>query len=286
MESEVLAKARKALVGNVDVTVEEITPEMAHDYLQSNHDNRKESNRHVEWLAAQMTAGKWMLTHQGIAFDEKEHLRDGQHRLHAIINSMTTQPMIVVRGLRTDTFTVMDTGKNRDAKDVLFIEGYKEYARELAIMARAILEWEQGAFRSLGKMSKVTNFMILKYVKDNDGMIDMISKFAILSKQHPGILAGSMAATFAWIFKDLKDCDEMTANAFFEKLYTGANLSEHSPELYLRNFFMKEKMQINKVPKVVKIAILIKGWNSFRTSTPIPRMWNWSSKNEVFPIPK
>lgn len=286
MEKEKLKNYKETEAKNVKASIEQITPEMAHEYLKSNHDNRKDSNKHIEWLASQMTAGKWMLTHQGIAFDDKDHLRDGQHRLKAIIKSMTTQPMLVVRGLSADTFTVMDTGKNRGAQDVLYIEGYKEHSRELAIMARAVLEWDTGAYRQLGRLAKVTNFMILNCVQQNEAMTDTIAKFMTLQKDNKGIMAGSMAATFVWIFAHLKDSDFATAEDFFERLYTGANLDQHSPILHLRNFFLKEKMQVNKIPKVVKIAILIKGWNFHRVNQPTPRMWNWISRQDVFPIPR
>ena len=48
---------------------------------------------------------------------------------------------------------------------------------------------------------------------------------------------------------------------------------------------MKEKMSVTKIPKVVKIAILIKGWNLYRNDAPVARMWDWTSKTEVFPTP-
>ena len=42
------------------------------------------------WIARDMKAGHWRLTHQGIAFDPAGVLIDGQHRLWAIVESDTT----------------------------------------------------------------------------------------------------------------------------------------------------------------------------------------------------
>lgn len=65
-----------------------VTPRDAEAWLDRNvDDNRTVSWHTVESLAADMTAGAWKLTHQGIAFDLHGRLVDGQHRLHAVVKS-------------------------------------------------------------------------------------------------------------------------------------------------------------------------------------------------------
>lgn len=63
-----------------DVCVD-VTPEMAAKWLEGNVLNRPLKQAHVDRLAREMAAGRWRLTHQGIAFDVSGCLIDGQHRL-------------------------------------------------------------------------------------------------------------------------------------------------------------------------------------------------------------
>jgi hypothetical protein len=117
------------------------------------------------------------------------------------------------------------------------------------------------------------------------GMTDTLRKFMSLASTHPGIMNGTISSTFAWIFSRLEDSDEQTANQFFEKIYTGANLGEHSAELYLRNWLQQEKFQLHKASRQYKMAMIIKGWNYFRKNTPMLKMWAWKPKDEIFPVP-
>ena len=74
----------------------DVTPELAESWLAGTDVCRPVLNRHVEKFAAEMTAGRWRLTHQGIAFDTEGKLIDGRHRLLAVIRSGATVPMLVV----------------------------------------------------------------------------------------------------------------------------------------------------------------------------------------------
>jgi len=61
--------------------------------------------------------GEWIVTHQGIAFDENGLLVDGQHRLLAIIDSGRAVDCMVTRNLSTSVFSVTDGGIARSLKD-------------------------------------------------------------------------------------------------------------------------------------------------------------------------
>ena len=278
----------KAVHENLTVDVELITPEMAAEYLEKNKDNRQPTERHIKYLASQMNAGKWYLTHQGIAFDANGDLRDGQHRLFAVLRSMSPQEMLVIRGLEPETFQVMDTGKNRTAADILHIEGYDKYSpKMLATATRGIIEWQHGIYRNMFKSTLfITNFMILNFVNENKKkLLPMIQKFQPLASKHKNIWPGANAVWMSYVFSEIKDCDENTAFDFFEKLYTGANLSESDPILFLRNWLQQDKFQTHRATKQMKMAMIIKGWNFHRQGVPTRKMWHWKKKEESFPVP-
>ena len=67
--------------------VQTITPERASQLLAANTTNRPVSKAVVRSFAQAMRRGEWMVTHQGIAFDTRGVLVDGQHRLAAIIEA-------------------------------------------------------------------------------------------------------------------------------------------------------------------------------------------------------
>jgi hypothetical protein len=94
----------------------------------------------VAGYAKEMVAGRWRLTHQGVALDPQGRLLDGQHRLRAVIEADLSQPgitvpMLVTSGIPRDTFAVMDSGRPRSAGS--FLEGSHGTAR--AALARAVL---------------------------------------------------------------------------------------------------------------------------------------------------
>jgi len=72
-----------------------INPDLAAAWLDKNENNRPINWNYVAQLARDMKAGRWRLTHQGIAFDTQGRLIDGQHRLWAVIEADVTVPMRV-----------------------------------------------------------------------------------------------------------------------------------------------------------------------------------------------
>jgi hypothetical protein len=102
----------------------DVTPALAEDLLnRCNTRNRKLVDSHVELLADEMRAGRWRLTHQGIAFSPNRMLLDGQHRLWAVAMSGKTVPMRVFVNEPADTMTVVDAGKARSNDQLITLGG-------------------------------------------------------------------------------------------------------------------------------------------------------------------
>jgi len=100
--------------------VEFVTPELAREWLTKNHpQNRPIRETRVRMYAEEMSAGRWRVTHQGVAFDSDGALIDGQHRLMAIVRTGAATHMMVTRGLLVDTFALLDQGAFRSAADIL-----------------------------------------------------------------------------------------------------------------------------------------------------------------------
>lgn len=96
-----------------------ITPKLAAEWLTTNSINRPLSQPFVAELAHSLLASTFRTTHQGIAFDEHGRLRDGQHRLTAIVQTGIAVEMLVSTGLTEADLEAIDDGRKRTARDVL-----------------------------------------------------------------------------------------------------------------------------------------------------------------------
>ena len=66
------------------IKLETVTPEMARNYLKKNDHNRRVRERHVDFLASEISNGRWVVTSETIALSPEGMIVDGQHRLLAI----------------------------------------------------------------------------------------------------------------------------------------------------------------------------------------------------------
>ena len=106
----------------------EITPEVANQILlnHSNKANRALRLRHRDALAADMRAGKWRTTHQGIAFSRSRILLDGHHRLSAIIQAGVPVRLWVFFYQDEDAFETIDYHlAQRTIRDIMAIRHYQ-----------------------------------------------------------------------------------------------------------------------------------------------------------------
>lgn len=113
-----------------------VTPALAAEWLQRNVCNRPLNRKGIVELVGEMSSGNWTLTHQGIAFDEHGHLLDGQHRLHAIVESGVSVTLLVTRGVERSTFAHIDSGRKRTTGDVVSMRGI-ENGTLVAAIARS-----------------------------------------------------------------------------------------------------------------------------------------------------
>lgn len=94
-----------------------ITPEMASEWLKNNPNNRPINMRDVTAMINTIKAGRFVLTHQGIAFDEDGRLIDGQHRLTAIALAGIPVTMMVSTNVPRQNMTAVDAGRGRNKVD-------------------------------------------------------------------------------------------------------------------------------------------------------------------------
>lgn len=123
----------------------DVTPEIASEWLSRNQGNRSLREGLVRAFARELNAGMWALTHQGVAFDQRGILLDGQHRLEAIVRTGKTVRMLATFGLPEkvdgmDLFTrdAIDRGQGRTVADQLRLQHGIAQAPAVAMISASL----------------------------------------------------------------------------------------------------------------------------------------------------
>lgn len=106
-----------------------VTPAQAQEWLTwKNPNNRPLNERIAKTYARDMLAGKWTKSSQGIAFNTRGELTNGQHRLRAIVISNVSVMLNVTTDEPLDAVTNHDQNKSRSISDNLKIHGFGDWA--------------------------------------------------------------------------------------------------------------------------------------------------------------
>ena len=144
-----------------------ISPELAKKYLEKNTNNRRLRTSVVNAYAQDMRQGNWQENAEAISFYEDGSLRDGQHRLAAIVASNTTQRMLVVTDVPMDSFICDRQGK-RTVADFLKLTGHGEVANQLCSGGVRFM------FLYAGK--KVGESLVYTFITENEEDLETVYK--------------------------------------------------------------------------------------------------------------
>ena len=117
----------------MDFKIESISPAKAVEYLRHNTDNYRKLTRSVfKRYADDMRNGRWQLNGEAIIFGEDGTLKDGQHRLAAIVESGKTIQMAVIRNVSKET-DIFDVGMDRTALQIARAKGIEANSSVVAV---------------------------------------------------------------------------------------------------------------------------------------------------------
>lgn len=252
--------------------VQTISPDKAAEMLQANTSNRPVSKSTVRSFAEAMSRGEWVVTHQGIAFDVHGVLVDGQHRLAAVVEAGLPVEMTVFTDVAENTFDVLDTGKRRNAADVLAIEGEKS-ATMLAAMVRTVwlfqnrpdLNWSGGS-------AAVSNHQIVTTLAEHPKLRDFLAVGEQIANATGMIKSAAGAASYL-VTQANKRAD---LTEWFDGIIDGAGLSKGDPRLAFRRvMFNHARKQAGQVLRRrdtrEHVALFLKAFNAWATDDrPLP----------------
>lgn len=215
----------------------DVTPAMAELWLNNNFNNRKVSLDTVRGYAREMVNKKWLPTHQGLAFNSRDELIDGQHRLMAVVMSGETVRMLVtfglpskVAGTRMTAMDTVDRGKTRTVADQLKIQHGISNGSQISLICSRL-----AAICSPEKTRRLSVGEILDIHEMFEEGIDWV--FARRSKLH-GLKQAGLLAAFAFALS-VEGIESETAE-MFQQVVQGTT-KEGSAGAALHAFLTQER---------------------------------------------
>jgi hypothetical protein len=244
----------------ITAKIESIGPALAGNYLATMVHNRLPKESSIASYANDMVNGKWLLSPQGIAFDEDGHLFDGQHRLKAIIRAGMAVEMLVLRGFpekqdAMKTMDVMDAGAGRSMADRLKLMGCYHGNPNLACaVARQIVAVVLGgSCRAARKPSLAAVLDILKlYKKEMQAVCSVMDRPNFKPVRNGYTIAAFIIAAVA----DVKRLD-----LDMGRITSGAGLEAGSPLLELRNSFYGSSDLHPRAKTILCLTALYCAWH-------------------------
>lgn len=234
--------------------------------------NRPVNLRRVNEYARAMLKGEWLHTHQGIGFDKKGHLKDGQHRLLAIVQAaeegawegefkIEPNPRIAINmqvtwGMEENTFDRLDVGLPRSSQQVLAMAGYTNQLH-LSAAAKLLYLFQNHDYVNW-KSIRIPNSQILQIVQETglQEYIPVCSKLSVIGMIPSAASVGYYVCEQAY--------PTGPSEQFVNDLMEGAGLDSDSPVLILRNYMIRSKTK-DRVRREapMHLALYIKAWNDY-----------------------
>lgn len=209
------------------VAWEVMTRERVDELLAMNTRNRPPSFWTIAAYIRDLIAGRWILTHQGIAVSSDGVLIDGQQRLLAIKESGCYGTILLVTtGLHPDAQKYVDGQKKRTARDVFTLLCDVKVSGSVPAICRIL--YKQTANWIRGQVTHAEQWNVYEQYADEIDTATHVSEF--WSRMPAPIQAAVVTALVVW-----PDRKEDIAS-FCWQVGSGAMLETGSPALTLRNY--------------------------------------------------
>lgn len=233
---------------NGEPTYVKITPVLAKEILvQCNQKNRPLSENTVKRYVKDMLNGSWQDGANTISFSVENTLIDGQHRLHAVVESQRSSVFLTAFKNPLKMFAVMDIGKKRSGSDTLSVNGFTNTAT-LSSMIRKYHHYcsKQGNMWNIN--TPCSNEEILEIAMQNN-QFSQAASYVDSNKNVPSYGNKSDIATCFAIFNKI---DSQKAKAFMELAFNRNDFFFEGKDYTtlfssLRQILMKNKNTSNKI---------------------------------------
>jgi hypothetical protein len=264
----------------------EVTPLLARQWLATAARNRKIHEIWIERYAERMKRGDWMVTDQGIAFNDAEELIDGQHRLHAVVRANRTITMLVTRGLDQRAQLVMDQGIRRQVHEQIALRENWEVAPIHLAIAKAMISGVGGAGDRERQSISSDPQLMERFYKHHHQAIEWT---AVQFTHEPFVKGVSIAPVMAPVARAWYAEDHAELMSFCRVVVTG--MSEHRNDqaaVALRNWLIAGRERGLSTGTSKRILIYKKteiALRAFLKAEQLERIGQRQLDRELWPIP-
>lgn len=258
----------------------DVTPELAEFWLTQNQSNRNIRRDIWKAYARDMAAGAWKLTAEPVKISPAGKLLDGQHRLHAIVNSGATVQMFVAYDVPEDAQAAMDSGSKRTASDALALRGDSQTSL-VAATARIALGVAYSP-DSIGRYT-ATHAEIMAWVDDHPDVFDAAAFISNINSRVKGCRPSM--ATYALLM--LSQIDRDQAYAFWSAVADQVGDYPGDPVVALARRFSEAYREREQLSYSAQLSMIYRAWNNRRGSKPmrIMRVNSPGSAGGLIPVP-
>jgi hypothetical protein len=201
----------------MQTSVEIVSPCIAEMFLKNIHPNQRRVRKEtVQMYARIMRRGDWVLTPDGIAFDNLDRLIQGNHRLRAVIEAGVSIPFNVTRGACADAFQVLDQGMKRNGSDATGID------RKLLEVSNVILRIARSNLRLDITESASTFRKLENPIREVFAQITATNHRGLTAATRSGVLIHHLRGTnLLWLAKKYNDLalDRLTELSSIQTLF-------------------------------------------------------------------
>ena len=278
------------------IKMESITPALAEEYLDTMPHNRRTRQRVINDLVGAIKGNSWFPTIEPIHFDEAGALRNGQHRMWAIVETGKTLDVLVVRGATEEEIDAIDTGSPRLTGDVLTLRHGMAEGDVVATVLKHLWSLNQGGIPTGGggglrRRGAPNNHQMAQYYLEHPHLlasVRYVNETPIVRKMGP---RGTMALCHYLI----SQAGGVRAQEFWHCLAQAIYVGNNDPVYRLRERLTKAKnagtprggAKSDKLDVTEMSALIIKAWNAWVTNTPVQllRWQRFGDRAEMYPTP-
>lgn len=285
------------------VKIEKINKQKAIELLNNNTENRQVYHNLVPFLVNQMTKGLWKQNGESIIIDKNGKIKDGQHRLMAIVDADFSDFFVIAYDVDPNVFDTIDTGKSRGLKDILKINGYKNEGHLAGTISSIFSVENENPMFSQNTRSgslKVDNKRAFghrhdKIVRGNNERFAFFKKHeqyvnsirseseSLYGKQNIKLMGPTVISSMVHRLRAFKTgkCNQITE--FMEEVIGYNSENGSAPNfLYKRLLEQKTKKEVKYSSRYINI-IFAKAWNDYQIGAKI-RMYQIKNNSEAPPI--
>ena len=263
------------------VSEETITPEQALVYIDSMPGNRPIRQNEVNRIADAIRSNGYHSTTTPLHFDTQGRLRNGEHRMWAVVNANEAATFLVVHNVTEDELHQIDIGATRTPADMLTMDKgvSKTRSKLLAAALVALYQYERGEDPSRN-FGAATNQELLAFYDLHPRMLDSVE---YISTQ-PAVKRLAPPRLMAFCHYIICRANPLLGPQFFDHLAQAIyQLGDKDAVYHLRQRLTLAKesdRRVNKLELIEIVALTLKAWNKWVTDTPV-QLLKWTHSDRI-----